>query len=386
LLVLAVIVAFFAGAFVVLNADNVRSAVLPEPTPTPTKSPASYATSAKLYERDGEYKEAIGAYQAAIQLDPNNVDYLIDLIELLILTGDTEQALELADRTVELAGEDDRAQTVKAAAYIANADRLSNAGIDASEEYAKAAEAARNATGINPENGAAYGYLAAALVEQGDLYFGDAFDMAELAVAYEPDNPVVQYYFAQVMEYQGYYEASRRALETAIALDPNYIPPYVNLARINFFFSNERQSAILMLKDGIERAPDNADLYDTLSFLYLTAGQFPEAEENALKAVELAPDMVRALAHLGRAYFGQFNYEKAIPQLEAAIAGYGEPTNTTSVYFAMLGLAYYYENSADCSRAIPIFEAALAASDPNSPGEINALDGLELCRQTQISQ
>ena len=47
-----------------------------------------------------------------------------------------------------------------------------------------------------------------------------------------------------------------------------------------------------MLKDGIERAPDNADLYDTLSFLYLTAGQFPEAEENALKAVELAPDQM----------------------------------------------------------------------------------------------
>lgn len=386
LLMLAVIVAFFAGAYIVLNADDVRSAVLPAPTPTPTTSPASYATSAKLYERDGDYIDAIKAYEAAVQLAPDNVNYLISLIELLVLTGQTERALELAATAVALAGEDDRVQTVRASAFLANANQLSDAGKNAEEEYAKAGEAARNATTLNSENGTAYAYLAASLVAQGDLYFGDAFDMAELAVAHEPDSAIVQYYYAQVLENQGYYEAARRALEEAITLDPDFIPAYPSLARIYFFFSNERQSAILMLKEALERDPTSADLYDTLSFFYLTAGQYPEAEENALAAVNLEPDMVRARAHLGRAYFGRLNYEKAIPQLEAAVAGYGEPTNTTSLYFAMLGLAYYYENSADCTRAIPLFEDSLAVSFPDSPGEINALDGLDLCRQTQINQ
>lgn len=386
LLVLAVLVAFIAGGYIVLNADEVRSAVLPAPTPTPTKSPASYATSAKLYARDGEYVNAIEAYESAVQLDPGNIAYIIDLVELLVLTDQTERALDLAEQAADLADDDDRVQTALAASYLANANLLRDTGQDSAEEYAKAVEAARSAITLNPENGIAYAYQAAALLQQGDIFFNDALESAENAINLAPESPIAHYHYATALEYLGYYEASQRALEQAIALDPNYIPAYINLSRFYFFFANERQRAILTLKDAIELDPENPELYDALAFFYLTVGQYPEAEENALAAVDLAPDMVRARAHLGRAYFKQFNYEKAIPELEAAVAGYGDPSNLTSVYFAMLGLAYYYEDAANCPRAVPIFEESLTVSAPNSPGELSAIEGLELCRQAQIGQ
>jgi hypothetical protein len=54
----------------------------------------------------------------------------------------------------------------------------------------------------------------------------------------------------------------------------------------------------------------------------------------------------------------------------------------------MLGLAYYYqdEDGSDCDKAVPLFEEALLVSDADSPGEISASEGLDLCRQALISQ
>ena len=70
LLVLVVIVALIAGVWVISNADTVRETIILPPTPEPTRSAASYAASAALLERDGEFDEArpdrLREYQAHI--------------------------------------------------------------------------------------------------------------------------------------------------------------------------------------------------------------------------------------------------------------------------------------------------------------------------------
>lgn len=388
LLVLGMVFAAAVGVFMISNAAEVRDAILPDPTPTPTRSPASYATSARLFERDGEYANAIRDYEAALALAPDNLDYLVPVIHLMTQFGQLENALQRAEAAIELAPDSDAVWAVKAAAHLAMGDRWTDMGqLDRAEvEYGLAVEAGRAATEINPSNAQAYAYMTGGLLALGIDNYAQAQDAIERAISLEPTNPDVQYYYAQVLINQGYYDAAQQELEVAVERHPTYTDMYISLAQIYYFIANERQRAILTLRDAAEMDPDNAAVYDLLAYFYLVAGQAPEAEDNARQAVELDPEMVRAHAHLGHAYYKGFNYSSAIEQLEIAVAGYGEPTADTSIYFAMLGLAYYFENAADCAKAIPYFEQALSVATPDSPGQISAEEGLELCRQYEITQ
>ncbi len=388
LLVLGIVMAAVFGVFMISNAAEVRDAILPDPTPTPTRSPASYATSARLFERDGEFASAIRDYEAALALDPGNLDYLVPMIHLMTQLGQLEDALQRAEEAVEVAPENDTVWAAKAAAHLAMGNRWTDTGQEdrAEVEYGLAVEAGRAASEINPSNAQGYAYMAGGLIALGIDYYAQAQDVIERAITLEPTNPDVQYYYAQVLINQGFYDAAQQELEVALERHPTYTDMYISLAQIYYFIADERQRAILTLRDAIEMDPDNAAVYDLLAYFYLIAGQAPEAEDNARQAVELDPDMVRAHAHLGHAYYKGFNYGSAIEQLEIAVAGYGEPNANTSIYFAMLGLAYYFENAADCFKAIPYFEVALSVSTPGSPGQISAEEGLELCRQYEITQ
>ena len=109
-------------------------------------------------------------------------------------------------------------------------------------------------------------------------------------------------------------------------------------------------------------------------------GEYPTAEENLVKAVELDPDMVRAHAHLGAAYYRNLNYDKAVPELEEAVSKYQDVTVANSTYFNMLGLAYYFRDVEQCVQAIALFQKVLTAI----PEEVNALEGIELCQAAAI--
>ena len=388
LLVLAVMAALAVGVYAVTHAEQVRNAILPDPTATPTRSPASYAANAKLFERDGAFEEAAAAYTASLELDPSNVNYYIPLVRLLVRTGDLDTALQRANEAVELARDNDKAWSIKAAAHLAKGDRLQEVGqSDASYgEYNRAVDAARYATELNPSNAEAYAYAAGALISLGPEHYTEAQEAAEAAQTLDPNSPIIQYYYALVLINQGYYAAAREQLELSIRIHPEYVDMYVTLAQIYFFAVDQRQSAILTLQDALDVEPNNAEVYDLLAYFYLVAGQAPEAERNARQAVTLDPEMVRAHAHLGHAYYKGFNYPKAIEELKIAVKGYDKPTSDTAIYFAMLGLAYYFENAADCPTAIPYFNTTLTVAEPNSPAQISAQDGLDLCREYELSQ
>lgn len=388
LLVLTVIAAFIVGAYVVSNAEEVRGALTPDPTPTPTKSAAAHALSGQLYARDGESDNAIVAYRAAINLAPEQVSYYLPLIDLLVRNKETEEALELADRVVAVAPDNDEVWRVKAAAHLANAERLADRGRETEEEFAKAIEAAEAATRLNPENAEAYAYLATAYVSIGSQFWGRATESAETAYSLAPLNPIVLYHYGQVYINLGYYESAQEMLELAKEVDPNNTDTYIALSTIYFFYTGERARALLTVRDAIEREPTNSALHDLMAYYNLIIGEYAQAQAYAEDAVKYDPDMVRAHAHLGHAFYKQFNYPNAIRELELAVDGYGQPTNITSIYFAMLGLAYYFqdEDGSDCFKAVPLFEQALDVSAPDSPGEISAAEGLELCRRASLNQ
>ncbi|MEZ4593697.1 MAG: hypothetical protein R3D55_21520 [Chloroflexota bacterium] len=192
LLVIFIIVGIGLGIFVIQNAEEVREVIVPTPIPEPTRSATEYALLADIAEREDSLEEAAGYYAEAVRLDATKPEIYIRYIDLLIQLGEEEQALARAEEASVLAPENDRIWTAVAAAYIANGERLNNAGdpTAANLQFAQAYRAAETAISINPENATAYAYSSAGLALQfnPELY-QDAQFRAEDAIAIQPDNP-----------------------------------------------------------------------------------------------------------------------------------------------------------------------------------------------------
>jgi tetratricopeptide (TPR) repeat protein len=128
LLVIFVLFGIIVGLFVISNSEEVRDVIIPTPTPEPTRSATEFALLATLSEEDGEYMAAIEYYENAVRLDATKPQFFIDLITLLVKTGQPERALEVAEQAIILAPESDAVMTAVAAAHRANGDRLYDLG------------------------------------------------------------------------------------------------------------------------------------------------------------------------------------------------------------------------------------------------------------------
>ena len=384
-----VIVAAFFGitAFVYLSANwqTVSQAIIPTPTPEPTRSADSFALSASLYQRDGEYNQAIEMYENAIVLSPENPNYYVELVNLLTLEGNAADALLWAERVNILAPDNDSVLTSVSSAYLLNGTRLAEIGErqEADLQYQRAIDTARQATQINPNNATAYAYLAGALVQQNRDNFPEAQELIDTALLIDTESSTVHYYRGVVFETQGYYQEAIESYEVATDLNAAYVDASLALA-YNYFYTDNRQRAIIVLRDLIEANNSNADAHDALGWMYFLAGQYPEAETYLEDAVVLDPEMIRARAHLGATYFRQFNYEAAVPELESAIATYDGPSETNSLFYNMLGFAYYRLDTGLCTQAEPLFEQVLEIAGPDTFNGQNAQQGLEDCRQARL--
>jgi tetratricopeptide (TPR) repeat protein len=376
-----VILAFAAGAFVVTNADTVRETITPPPTPAPTRSASSYAATAALLREDGETAEAIDLYEQAIRLDGSRVEFYLPLIEMLTGQGRAEDALTWAEQAVVLAPESDRAWAGLAVAQLSYGNRLLDLGqpTNADLAFAEAVRAGRAAIDINSSNALAHAYIAGALAQIGPEQYTRAQEEADVALTLDPDNPMIHYYMATVLELQGFYQAAIEQYNLAIDLDPNIVDLHIGLA-YNFFALRDIPTAILTFEDALTIDPENAAAYDGLGYMYFLIGEYPTAEENLRKAVDLDEELVRAHAHLGAAFYRNLNYDEAIPELEFAVENYQQVTIANSTYYKMLGLAYYFKGEENCNQATPIFREVLEAF----PGDEDAIEGLELCRAATL--
>jgi tetratricopeptide (TPR) repeat protein len=380
-LVLLVFAALAAGIFVIANADTVRETIVLPPTPEPTRSSASFAASAALLARDGEVNEAIDAYEEAIQLDGTRVEYYLPLVDLLVSVDRPEEALDWAEQALILAPENGRVWSTAAGAQLAMGQRLLDLAdpTNADLAFAEAVRAARTSTDLDPSNAEAYAYLAGALAQLGPEQYAGAQEAAEIALSLDPDNPIVRLHMATVLELQGFYPAAIEQYQLAIDQNPSMIELYIGLA-YNFYATRDIPTAILTFQDALDIDEASAAAYDGLGWMYFLIGEYPSAEENLVKAVELDPELVRAHAHLGAAYYRNLNYDSAIPELEYAVERYGEITLANSTYFNMLGLAYYFKGEENCDQAVELFRQVLEII----PDDINAEEGLDLCRAAAI--
>jgi tetratricopeptide (TPR) repeat protein len=375
-----VLFVFFGVAvalFVIQNAEQVRDAIIPTPVPEPTRSATEYALLAQLSQDDGETAAAIGYYRQALRLDATKAEIYIRYIELLVNEGcqnlevndpsETinciEEALKRSEEAIVLAPDNARVWSAVAATHLANGDRLRDAGdpSGASLEYAEAVTAAERVIDLNPQEqkvlSTAYAYMAAGLVEQDEAeLYQDAQIQAETAITIDNNNPIARYYMGRVFTAQGFYDAAREQFQLGLQADASFADLYVELA-YNAFADSRLPEAINWFNEALEVDPDNAYAYDGLAYMYLQLGDDVQAEENALQAVELNPNVARAHGRLGEAYMRNNKFDQAIEEFNKATALYGEPTETNARFFYLLADAYIRAGVQNCPQAIPLLQA-----------------------------
>ncbi len=387
LLVLFVLFGISVSFYVIQNRDEVRDIIIPTPTNEPTRTATEFAVLAELSKDDSEYEEAIAYYTDAIEADGTKPEFYIRLIDLLVRQDLSEEAVQKAELATVLAPDNDNVWTSAAAAYLANGDRLADQGDTAGADiqYATAFQAASKAIGINPQNATAHAYAAAGLVLQGnaDLY-AQAQELADTAIFLEPENPIARLYMATVFTYEGYYPDALEQYQLGLQVEPTNADLHIGLA-YNYYGDGRISDAIISFEDALAADPNNASAYDGLAHMYIQLGDAPLAEQNALQAVELNPNIARAQGRLGEAYFRQNNYLNAIPPLEESVRLYGRANDLNARFFNMLATAYIRNSLADCPKAVPLFQQVLSATGNTLTLE-SAQEGLDECRRAELER
>ncbi len=302
------------------------------PTPTPTRTLASYAEEGSVYFGAGDLEKAIEAYQQAVTLDPNNAQLRAELARILIYsstrsTNDQErldrleEALAMANSAVALAEEDSMVHAVKAFAL----DWLAGNQETRAEEEALLTEAEQEAIyaiQLDNQNMLALAYYSEILVDQ-QKWIQAEQNMRE-AVERSPDIMDVRRINGYVQESLGNYSLAISEYQEAVRINPNMTFIYLRIganyrrlqqydAALEYFAKAANINEQLGVQDSIP--------YFSIATTYTQMGQFFPAGLNARKGLEYSPNNADAYGRLGIVYHRSRNYEGAIPAFKCAIRG-----------------------------------------------------------------
>jgi tetratricopeptide (TPR) repeat protein len=274
------------------------------PTPTPTRTVASYVFEAEDLYWQGDLKRAIATYEQAIDLGVSSLEPYISLARLLTLEGHTIEGVARAEAAVNRAPDSARAWAVLGMAY------------DWHGEVEQAIEACQRAIELAPDYADAYAYLAEAYADDGN--WAKASENAEKALELDEHSVDVQRNYGYVMEVQGNYRRALEAYKAGLAIHPNLAYLHIAVGK-NYMALGNYQAALKSFEKATQVYPNSAEAYYRLGRAYYDAGEPGTAQEYLSTATEVDPQFGPAFGYLAFTYWSRRNYEDAIPQLERAI-------------------------------------------------------------------
>lgn len=293
-----------------LNQAQSGVATAMAPTPLPTENPSTRLASADAAWMRGAIEEAVSIYEGLVDAVPNNVGVHYRLTLGLIMNGQREAALEAAERTVTADPYDPNAWAIRAMALdwngrygeaVASAQRsLELAGQDNLEAQARA-----NA------------FLAEAYfdLEQYDR----ALSTANRALEANPESYEAYRNRAMIVQNTQFdFEAALQDLQTAYDLAPNLPYIVVDLAVIRS--RDDVDAAIALLTEVLDLNPNNVDALQWLGSLYLNAvGDPNQAADYLTRCVDVDPTNINCHYVLGRAQVRTEQYSLAAESFKRTV-------------------------------------------------------------------
>jgi tetratricopeptide (TPR) repeat protein len=325
-----------------VNSGDVKPLFLP--TPTPTRSSASFALEGDAQFTAGKVNDAITAYHEAAKLDPNNAKLLAQLARIQIyssamLVKDEEiktrlkEGLDSAEQAVALAADDSYVHAIYAFALDWNANTTIVDAREAQKLLTQAENEAVRALQLDNTNTLALAFYAEILVDQ--QKWTQAEQYIQQALDRDPSLMDVHRVNAYVLESLGEYSLAIESYDKAIIIAPNlsflYLRAGANYRRLAFGSPNETVQTQLYEKSleyfaQTARINEQLGIQDPVPYLsiartYSQMGQFFIAIRNVQKTIEFQPDNPVFYGELGILYHKNRNYETGILALKCAVRG-----------------------------------------------------------------
>ncbi len=405
------------------------------PTPTPTRSPQSWAMEAQALFEAGDLEAAIQAYQQALRIAPENGQLWADLARTLVyssamLTTDQAQyerlqeAVRAADRAVEADKESSYTYAVRAFALDWLATNPLSTAEARSAALRRAETDAARALVLDPNNALALAYYAEVLLDQ--QRWLQAEEQAVKAVERGPDLMDTHRVYAYVLESLGRYrEAIDQYLE-AIRIAPNMTFLYLHVGFNYRYLASQATAKVardrlyqlaLEYFDRAVRINNRLGIQDPVPYIaiaktYAQQGEFFAAARNAERALLIDPSDPLAYAQLGVIYVKARNYEGSIPLFKCVVEGCS-PQETKAILDTLaekfgedpdayqgvaiepmpmtnITVAYFYAQYGavlaaldQCQKALPVL-ALVEERFGNDPGLRNVIqESRNICRILQ---
>lgn len=319
-----------------------------ESTPIPTRSVESYVQEGDANFSAGKVAAAITAYKEAVSVDPNNAQTWAKLARIqtyssaFLITNPEKkarllEALDSANKAVELAPEDSTARAIRAFVldWNANSTLYSDDLRQVQKFLSEAEQEALIALQLDNSNTLALAYYAEILIDQ------QKWNQAELQLqqAFEHEDADklmdVHRINAYLLETLAQYNLAITEYDKAIAIEPNFTFLYLragaNYRRLAFEIQNP-EAARPVYEKSLEYFDKAVDInkqikvndpapHLSIARTYSQLGEFFIAARNVQKALEYEPTNADIYGQLGIVYFRSRNYEGSIPALKCAIRG-----------------------------------------------------------------
>jgi len=232
----------------------------------------------------GRTDEAIAEYQKATALDPDYFDAYVKLGLAFAGTGKMEAARQQLEKAVKVAPENPDVHSTMVALLIGEG-RLDEA-IAYSQTLLEHA----------PEHAGAHGNFAIALTRKGR--FGEAIPHFEKALGAGTNSADLHSDLATALFETGRRDEALQHLQRAVTNDPSSAVLHRQLGR---FLAEMRKfdEAIPHLEKALASTPDAADLHHNLARIQASRGRFKEAIPHFEKVIELVPEAGQDPVFLG---------------------------------------------------------------------------------------
>jgi tetratricopeptide (TPR) repeat protein len=343
------VVMILGGVWLLQQLNRGEIKPLFQSTPTPTRAPESYILEGDANFTAGNLNAAIIAYREALKVDPSNAEIWAKLARIqtyssaFLITNPEKQtrlteALESANKAVELAPEDSFVRAIRAFTLDWNANSSFHTTEEVQDFLAQAEQEALTAQQLDNKNPLAQAYYAEILVDQ------QKWNQAELVMKQVFELPDASKWMdvyrvnAWVLETLGQYNLAISEYEKAIALEPNFTFLYqrigANYRRLAYdvAITQGEEAARPVYEQSLEyfdkavKINEQIGVKDpgphlSIARTYSQLGEFFIAARNVQTALEYEPTNADIYGQLGIIYFRSRNYEGSIYALKCAIYG-----------------------------------------------------------------
>jgi len=277
-LIIAAITSLVISALAACGGEGPTSTPVP-PTATPaetsTPSASDHLERGNDYADQGKFDEAIGEYERAIELAPDDAGNYRNLGSSLGRQEKWEEAAAAYEKAIDLDPDFGEAYGDLVAVYL-RLGKLSDA-VDAGER----------AIELSPDYAGAHINLGVAYNEQGRT--DEAIAQWEEAVELDPNSANARVHLGRAYGKRGRLDEAVAQLEEAVKSDPNYANAHFNLGMV-YHLQQESSQALSEFEETVKIDPDHAMAHYNLGIIQRDQGAAAEAIRAFEAYLRLRPD------------------------------------------------------------------------------------------------